>query len=97
MRMKTLLTILFFIFFSSLIRVPAHAVGHSDGVTIASLLSTGIYEVIHVDRDSENFLTLILHSKKSPRLTYICKIWDYGVPPQNAGCFNIEVLKDRWE
>ena len=94
---KTLLATLFFLFFSSLIRVPAYAVGHSEGISVHSLLNNSNYEVVHVDRDSDNYLTLIISSKRAGFPAYICKIWDNGLPPQNAGCFDIGRLEGRWD
>ena len=78
-----------------MIRVPAYSVGHSEDESVANLLNRG-FKVIHVDRDSDNYLTLILHNQKWLQ-SYICKIWDKGLPPQNAGCFFIRDLKDKWE
>ena len=84
--MKTinLLLILFFIFFSSLIRVPAYSL---ELVGLEHLLTTN-YEIIYSDQREDGIMSFILKKKEGYGADlFLCKIDNSKLKPINMGCF----------
>ena len=80
------------IFFALLIRTSAYSDEHRNW-NVGELLLYG-YEILHTDRDENNYLTLIL-IKKSSGLSYLCKIRDDVVnTPFNLGCWVMDDIPD---
>ena len=92
--MKTfkLILILFFIFFSSLIRVTAYSY---ELVGMESLLDgsyPGDYQIIYSDQREDGIMSFILEPNRNKTSTknkplMLCKIDNSQLRPTNLGCF----------
>jgi len=86
MKITKLLLILFFIFFSSLIRVPAYSL---EKVGMEKLFEYDEYEIIYSDQTPDGIMSFILKKKKviAPISMMLCKIDNSQLTPINMGCF----------
>jgi len=93
--MKTikLLLILFFIFFSSLIRVPAYSI-ELDFVGMENLL-TANYKIIYSDQREDGIMSFLLKKTKGYGSDlFLCKVDNSKRKPINMGCFPFPLDED---
>ena len=92
MKITKLLLILFLVFFSSLIRVPAYSF---ELVGMEALLNGdvgGDYEIIYSDQREDGIMSFILEPNRHKASTQnkplmLCKIDNSELRPTNMGCF----------